>query len=203
MKKQLLLMLIIIFPMVANAQVFVNGIYYILFNNNMSAMVAGGNYVRYSGDVIIPSKITYDGNTYTVTGIESNAFSKSIGLASVTIPSSVTTIKGGAFDGCTSLSSIKVDSDNKYFDSRENCNAIIEKATNTLILGCKNSSIPNSVTAIGAAAFSGISSLTSVNIPENVTIIGNYAFKGCTSLTSVNIPNSVISIGEEAFRQCI
>ena len=88
MKKQLLLMLIIFFPMVANALVFVNGIYYLLFNNNMSAMVAGGNYVRYSGDVIIPSKITYDGNTYTVTGIESNAFSKSIGLASVTIPSS-------------------------------------------------------------------------------------------------------------------
>ena len=202
MKKQLLLIMMIMLPMVASAQVFINGIYYELYDN-MSAMVTGRNPIyRYSGDVIIPSKITYDGNTYTVTRIGSGAFSGSTGLTSITIPSSVTSISGATFAGCTNLTSIKVDSENKYYDSRENCNALINTATNTLISGCMASTIPNSVTAIGESAFSGISSLTSLTIPDNVTTIGNNAFKGCTNLTSVNFPKSVISIREEAFYEC-
>ena len=129
-------------------------------------------------------------------------------MTSITIPNSVTSIRGGAFGGgaafgsCSGLTSIKVESGNSVYDSRENCNAIIETATNTLITGCKNTIIPNSITKIGYQAFEHCSGLTSVNIPNSVTSIGYYAFEGCSGLTSVTIPNSVISIGDEAFRDC-
>ncbi|MDY4184962.1 MAG: leucine-rich repeat domain-containing protein, partial [Sodaliphilus sp.] len=121
------------------------------------------------------------------------------GLTSVTIPNSVTSIGNEAFSRCRGLTSIKVESGNSVYDSRENCNAIIETATNTLISGCKNTIIPNSVTSIGNEAFWRCSGLTSVTIPKSVTEIGTKAFYCCFGLTSVTIPNSVTSIGERAF----
>ncbi len=124
------------------------------------------------------------------------------GLTSVTIPNSVTEIGKVAFCDCSGLTSIIVESGNSVYDSRENCNAIIETATNTLISGCKNTMIPNSVTSIGPGAFSGCRGLTSVTIPNSVTSIGYWAFCDCSGLTSVTIPNSVTSIGDEAFRDC-
>ena len=91
---------------------------------------------------------------------------------------------------------------NTVYDSRDNCNAIIETTSNTLILGCKTTIIPNSVTSIGSYAFVGCSGLTSVTIPNSVTSIGQVAFYGCRGLTSVTIPNSVTSIGGSAFSYC-
>ena len=88
------------------------------------------------------------------------------------------------------------------YDSRDNCNAIIEKSSNTLIAGCKNSIIPNSVTSIGDRAFLGCSGLTSITIPNSVTSIGDWAFADCNGLTSITIPNSVTSIGGSAFSRC-
>ena len=150
----------------------------------------------------IPATVTYNGTTYSVTSIGNDAFILCSSLTSITLPNSVTSIGDGAFyycsaltsitlpnsvtsigtyafEYCSSLTTIVVESGNTMYDTRENCNAIIETASNTLIVGCQSTTIPNSVTSIG-----------------------NYAFKGCTSLTSITIPNSVTSIGERAFYYC-
>ncbi|MBQ0085919.1 MAG: leucine-rich repeat protein [Prevotella sp.] len=138
----------------------------------------------------------------SVTSIGSAAFSDCSDLSYVIIPNSVTSIGYGPFSGCYDLASIVVDKDNKVYDSRDNCNAIIETSSNTLIQGCKNTIIPNSVTSIGNYTFDGCSGLTSIEIPNSVTSLGNSAFDWCSGLTSIIIPNSVTSIGSYAFRCC-
>ena len=138
-----------------------------------------------------------------MTSIGEYVFDECSGLTSVTIPNSVMSIGMGVFYNCSSLSSIKVESGNTKYDSRDNCNAIIETISNTLIAGCKNTTIPNSVTGIGENAFRNCLSLASVTIPNSVTSIGEYTFMDCFSLTLVNIPNSVTSIGRFAFANCI
>ena len=138
----------------------------------------------------------------SVTSIERWAFYGCSALTSVIIPNSVTSIGDYAFSGCDNLTSMVVENGNTTYDSRENCNAIIETATNTLIAGCQNTIIPNSVTSIGDGAFECCSALTSVTIPNSVTSIGQGAFYKCSSLTSVTIGNSVTSIGDAAFGGC-
>ena len=107
-----------------------------------------------------------------------------------------------AFSACSSLTNIVVSRENKVYDSREDCNAIIHSDSNTLICGCKNTIIPASVTEIGEGAFFGCSSLTSISIPPSVTEIGHSAFFGCSNLTSISIPSSVTEIGHSAFSGC-
>ena len=114
----------------------------------------------------------------SVTSIGDYAFENCTSLPSITISNSVTNIGDRAFMGCSGLTSIVVEPENTVFDSRENCNAIIETASNALIQGCTNTVIPNSVTSIGGSAFS-YSGLTSINIPNSVTTLGNYAFTNC------------------------
>ena len=134
--------------------------------------------------------------------IGDKAFGLCTGLTSIIIPNGVTSIGSSAFSYCYGLTSILVAEGNSVYDSRENCNAIIETATNKLIIGCVNTIIPNSVTSIGDYAFYGCTGLTSVTIPESVTSIGKWAFCECTGLTSIIIPNSVTSIGSKAFYKC-
>ncbi|MDE7191303.1 MAG: leucine-rich repeat domain-containing protein [Clostridia bacterium] len=121
-------------------------------------------------------------------------------VTDLVIPNYVTSIGDYAFKGCSSLENITVDINNAKYKSEGNC--IIEKETNVLILGCKNSVIPNYVTSIGSFAFDGCSSLTSITIPSSITSIGDCAFDGCSSLTSIEIPSSVTSIGKWAFEYC-
>ena len=223
-------------------EVTINGIKYDVITNTKQATVIGG---YYSGDIVIPSEITYNNVICSVTSIGNYAFEycegltsitipnsvASIGysafygcsgLTSITIPNSVTSIGNYAFYGCSGLESIVVEKGNTKYDSRNNCNAIIETKSNTLITGCKNTVIPNSVTSIGHYAFSGCSGLTSITIPNSVTSIGDYAFFECnaiervelncpsignwftnkTSIKEVVIGNSVTSIGESAFEGC-
>jgi hypothetical protein len=134
----------------------------------------------------------------SVTFIGSRAFYNCSHLTSITIPSSVTTIIGNPFIDCTGLDRIVVEAGNTLYDSRNNCNAIINTSTNELIVGCKNSFIPESVTSIGDYAFSNCSGLDSITIPNSVVSIGERAFFMCY-LPSLTIPSSVTSIGKEAF----
>lgn len=137
----------------------------------------------------------------SVISIGEKAFYGCSGLASITIPKNVASIGEGAFGGCD-LSTLTVDEGNSFYDSRDNCNAIIRTATNTLVAGCMNMTIPNSITSIGGCAFSGCTGQTTINIPNSVTQIGKGAFSDCKSITSMVIPNSVTSISEEVFKGC-
>jgi hypothetical protein len=116
---------------------------------------------------------------------------------SITIPDSVTSIEKSTFGGCSALTSIVVAEGNPKYDSRENCNAIIETATNTLILGCSQTNIPNSVKAIEGYAFSGCSALTEIVIPNNVTSFKGLPFFNCSSLNSI-----VVAEGNPTYDNC-
>ncbi len=218
----------------------VDGIYYnITSETDRTVEVTFGDQ-KYTGAVVIPSVVMYDGYTVSaigslafygcsgltsitipnsvtsigndafrgcsgltsitipnsVTSIGNDAFRGCSGLTAITIPNSVTSIGAHAFRGCSGLTAIVVEEGNEYYDSRNNCNAIIETETNTLVIGCKNTIIPNSVTSIGDGAFYKCSSLTSITIPNSVTSIGDGAFYGCTSLKTVfNLSDLSISPG--------
>ena len=136
----------------------------------------------------------------SVTSIGGGAFYDCFRLTSVIIPNSVTSIGNKAFYMCISLTSMVVESSNTTYDSRDNCNAIIETATNTLIAGCKNTTIPNSVTSIGQRAFCDYGNLTSINIPNSVRSIGERAFYNCINLTSITCEAATPPrVGSDAF----
>ena len=169
-----------------------------------------------SGTIVIPSQITQiDENVFAYCNISSVVIPESVErikrmafascpLDSIFIPSSVTSISvtdsygSGAFLGCTHLQSIIVDEANSVYDSRDNCNALIETATNTLILGCKNTIIPNTVNNIGNSAFAGCTELDTITIPNSVSYLGIGAFDGCNSLSTITLPSSVSYISDGA-----
>ena len=208
----------------------IDGIYYDIYSDKTAAVISGGE--KYSGEVVIPSSITVEGQEYPVTSIGNYAFQNCSGLTSVTIPNSVTSIGESAFYFCLSLTSVTIPN---------SVTSISYAAFSTC--GLKDVTIPNSVTSIGDCAFSDCSvlediiivnnmfvhlpetysghysisnnisqiiggafkdcsGLTSVDIPNSVTSIGDAAFSGCTGLTSVTIPNSVTNIGSSAFYNC-
>ena len=215
--KQLFTALLLLCTTVATAHDFeVGGIYYnILSETDKTVEVTfkGTYYSQYSneytGSVVIPEIVTYNGSTYSVKSIGSYSFYYCTGLTSIVIPNSVTSIANGAFYYCSGftsieipnsvtsiensafyhcagLTSINVAAGNSKYDSRDNCNAIIETATNELLRGCNNTIIPNSVTSIGNNAFAYCSGLTSIEIPSSVTSIGSSAFSGCYGLKEVH-----------------
>ena len=148
------------------------------------------------------SNLTNVNISNSVVNIGINAFSNCSNLTKILIPNSVSNIGIGAFEFCNSLSEIVVDKNNKTLDSRNNCNAIIETASNTLIVGCKNTTIPNDIKSIGISAFYACRSLTSITIPNSVTSINKEAFLFCSHLMELTIGDSVTSIGDNAFAEC-
>ena len=188
--------------MTANAQstVKIGDIYYKLNSADKTAEVAYQRH-RYSGDIVIPSSVTYDDIDYSVTSIANQAFARSTDLTSVSIPATVTSIGSNAFSECTSLVSIVIEEGNTVYDSRENCNAVIETVDNKLLYGCNGTVIPNSVTSIANSSFYG-SGLTTIIIPDGVTSIGDKAFSECSTLTSVTIGSGVTTIGGQSFDNC-
>ena len=198
--KHLFTTLLLLCTTVASAHDFeVEGIYYTITDatNKTVEVTYRGSYYNsydneYTGSVVIPESVTYDGTTYSVTSIGEIAFRGCTGLTSITIPNSVTSIEHDAFAYCTGLTSITIPNS-------------VTSIENYAFLGCKeltSITIPNSVTSIGNHTFDGCTELTSITIPNSVTSIGNYAFLGCTGLTSITIPNSVTSIGNDAFNGC-
>lgn len=180
-------------------------------------------------ELIIPSSIEHEGKTWPVTKIGEYSlgmFRQFDRIQRVVIPSSVTEIGASAFSGLPALESIyisksvvkiadnllgeeytnptriEIEPGNPVYDSRENCNAIIVTATNTLIVGRQGSVIPSSVTLIADNAFKSCKGLKSIVIPEGVKSIGKSAFEGCSGLTAITIPASVESIGSGAFFEC-
>ncbi|MCR4658955.1 MAG: leucine-rich repeat domain-containing protein [Bacteroidales bacterium] len=135
----------------------------------------------------------------SVTTIGRGAFAYCGGLTALSIPNSVTSIGKYAFIDCTGLTSIVVDDSNVVYDSRNNCNALIETATGNLIKGCSNTVIPDGVRTIEEYALKGCSGLRTVVIPNSVDSIGDYAFSGCSGLYFLTIGRNVSAIGRYAF----
>ena len=139
----------------------------------------------------------------SVKTIEVGAFSGCTGVVDILIPSSVTSIGTGAFADCNvALETIVVEEGNMVFDSRNECNALFNSSTNALILGCKNTIIPNTCKIISASAFANCIGLISVDIPESVENINAAAFLNCKNLNFIVLPESVTTIGINAFKGC-
>lgn len=192
---------------------------------NISFSEASGNPLFYAHHLYLNGKEVKDlVIPEGITSIGTDAFAGCYGLTSVTIPNSVTSIGDVAFQQCNNLSSIIIPSSvtsigwspfadcnltsiavqdgNPVYDSRDNCNAIIETATNTLIMGSNETIIPEDIIYIAKGALYGCASIKLVNIPNNVESIGEWAFAFCNNLASLVLPNSVSSISEYAFYGC-
>ena len=175
-----------------------------------------GKYAFYGCDYIDSIKIP--DNVHT---IKSGAFYECDYLTDIKLPSGLKTIGNYVFESCNlkelhipqyvesigeesiHAEKITVDENNKFYDSRDNCNALIETSTNTLIKASKNTSfIPSTVTEIGDKAFSGIDELKEITIPASVKKIGKQAFYGCDTLEKVVLSEGLSYIGYEAFGSC-
>ena len=214
MKKLMMILCTILCANILAAQQFTSGglRYEVIDNNSVEVDRQSSSYI--SGSVVIPSTVTYDGTTYSVTSIGYRAFYGCSGLTSVSIGNSVTSIGEGAFYGCSGLTSINVASGNTHYSSID---GVLYNYVQDILIQCPGAktsvTIPNSVTSIGGGAFSWCSGLTSINVASGNThyssidgVLYNYVQDTLIlcpeAKTSVTIPNSVTSIGESAFFGC-
>lgn len=175
---------------------------------------------RYSGTLVIPGTVEHEGKTYKVAKISKEgfeacdmdsviisegvdsigeyAFSACMHLKSISIPASVYDIEVPISCICDELSSITVDRENKVYDSRNNCNGVIETECNKLTCGIATTKIPRSVTDIGEWAFNSCTALREMIIPEGVKEVCDFAFSGCTNLKSLHLPSTLEEFSSEA-----
>jgi hypothetical protein len=165
--------------------------------------------IQLSGHIVIPSHLKIKDRAFANCGITSVTFSEGVTslahaaflncpITSIYIPSTVTSISGRPFSGCAHINTIVVDPENLVYDSRDNCNALIETSTNTLLIGGANTIIPNTVSIIGTYAFCPCIDLYSITIPNSVERIEYGAFNGCNHLTTLTFPSSVSYIDDRA-----
>ena len=212
MKKLLLLSLTMLLPLLVNADaVEINGIYYNLITKAKQAEVksnsneaTGEN--QYTGEIIIPDSVEYEGAYYKVTSIADGAFSRCSGLTAISFPSSITSIGEHAFYQCSGLKSVYIDDLVAWCKIKfaNNESSPFASAEHLYINGeeIKDLIIPSDVTSIEDNAFNNCACLTSLVISDGVTNIGNDAFRWCTGITSVIMANSVTSIGVNSFMNC-
>ncbi len=179
----------------------------------ISSFYDNGSYID-KFNLVIPNTVKYIGKkafayaglvksltlSNSLEKIGDEAFSGFYTITSLTIPSSVSSIGNCAFSYCNKLTSVVVDENNTKYDSRNECNAIIETATDTLIIGFNISTIPDTVKVIGDYAFSSFSG-EAINIPQGVVSIGKCAFHS-SKLKNVTLPNTITEIGSSAFYHC-
>ena len=195
MKKIYILFILALLPLTASAfsgTDVVDGIWYVIVTKGRAAEVTCPNGAKYSGDIVIPSTIEYDGVVCNVTTIRKEAFTESKNLNSVVIGDRITSIPEGAFDGCSSLKSVTIP---------QSVTTIEDYAFS----GCSSLTdivIPDAVTKISYRAFYGCSSLVSVKVPDGVTSISAHAFYGCSNLSSISLPSDLTYIGVNAFHGC-
>ena len=138
----------------------------------------------------------------SITSIGEAAFRGCKSLKYLFLPANVTKMEADVFAGCSGLESIVVEDGNPTYDSRDNCNALIETAKASLLYGCKNTVIPSGIKSIGEYAFYQNESITSISIPSGVQAIVTYAFQECTNLKEIEIPATMIQIYKKAFSGC-
>lgn len=173
MKKILSLIVLALLPIVANAyDAEIDGIYYSFYEDKAKVTYRDNSYNSYSGAVVIPEYVNYNGITYSVTNIDFFAFRDCTDLTSITIPNSVTSIGGRAMENCSSLTSIIIPGSVTSIgdDAFQLCSSLTSV---TILEGVKD---------IGQGAFHYCANLTSITIPNSVTSIGSNAFSGCTNL---------------------
>lgn len=137
----------------------------------------------------------------TLKRLKKGAFYDCISLKDLYIPSNLESIATGCFDLCA-FKTIKVSPNNTVFDSRNNCNALIESSSNTIIKGSSSTVIPNTIISIGTKAFYNHQGIVSLTIPDSVTSINENAFSVCSNLCEINLPQNLTFIGEDAFSGC-
>ena len=208
MKKLFTLFLLMLLPVIAMAEgddpVLIDGICYkLITKGNVAELVANPD-SKYTGDIAIPSSVTYEGSVYSVEKICDYAFHNSTGISSVTIPSSIKSIGNTAFP--YNLPSLTIT------DIRSWCSIVFGvvggnpfRYTDKVYLNGEeitDLTIPDGVTSINENAFEGLKSLTSISLPESLKKIGSNVFNGCTSLKSLTLPNNLTEIGSGMAEGC-
>ena len=137
-----------------------------------------------------------------VTTIGDYAYQECTSVTSLFIPFETTSISNSAFRGCSNLEYINVSEQNTIYDSRNECNALIETSSNTLVLGCKNTVIPNTVVTIGTWAFYECDFEQVLQIPSSIKVIEQSAFNSASGIGQVSFPEGLEEIKDWAFNWC-